>query len=69
MKDSSLTTRTDWSASHCVVELHLSGCHRGKHTQNFWSCDFATSKEIGLIGRVMSAETDTQAEARSEEES
>lgn len=30
MKDSLLTTRMYWSALHCGVELHLSGCHRKK---------------------------------------
>ena len=35
MKDSSLTTCMYWSALHCVVELHLSGLHRKKHTKKF----------------------------------
>jgi hypothetical protein len=33
MKDSLLTTRMCWSALHCVVELHLLGCHREKPHQ------------------------------------
>jgi hypothetical protein len=35
MKDSSLTTHMYWSALHCIVELHLSGLHREKHTKEF----------------------------------
>ena len=53
MKDSLLTTHMYWSALHCIVELHLSGLSVSRcfHT-------------LGLIGRVMSAETEARAEAR-----
>lgn len=53
MKDSLLTTHTYWSALHRVVELCLSGLEV--------SCYFHTH---GLIGRVMSGETEARAEAR-----
>jgi hypothetical protein len=33
MKDSSLITCIYWSNLHCMVELHLSGLHREKHTK------------------------------------
>ena len=54
-------THMYWSALHRIVELHLSRCHREKHTKNFWwcaavSCCFC---RLRLIGRVMSAEVDT----------
>ena len=31
-KDTLLMTRMYWSSLHCIVELHLSGLHREKHT-------------------------------------
>jgi hypothetical protein len=40
------------STLHCIVELHLSGLHREKHTPK------------SLIDRVMSAKADTSAEVR-----
>jgi hypothetical protein len=37
MRDSVLAAHLYWSALHCIVELHLSGHHREKHTKkNFW---------------------------------
>ena len=38
MKDSLLMTHMYWSALHCVVELHLSGCHREKRTKKVVTC-------------------------------
>ena len=59
-------TCMSWFTLHCVVELHLLGLHREKHTKQLLvvcvvSCCFC---KLGLICRVMSAETDTHAEAR-----
>jgi hypothetical protein len=77
MKDSLLPTLMYWSALHCIVELHLSGLHREKHTKNKTKqnktkqnktkllvvcCHFLLL--LGLIGRVMSAETDARIKAR-----
>jgi hypothetical protein len=39
-----------WSALHCVVELHLSGLHRGTHTKKLLWCVlafFAASSDLG----------------------
>jgi len=51
---------------HCVVVLHLSGVYRDT-LENFWWSAAASCGFLGLrlIGRVMSAETDEGAEARS----
>ena len=58
MKNSLLMTHVYWSTLHCVVELHLSGLHREKHTKNFWWCAVVSCCFCGLrlIGRVVSAE-------------
>ena len=62
MKDSLLTTHMYWSALHCVVELHLSGLHREKHTKKtpggvlVASCCFCGLRPLG---RVVSANTDS----------
>ena len=55
-----------WSALCCIVELHLLGLHREKCTKHFWCCAAVSFcfLGIGLIGRVMPAETDSRAEAR-----
>jgi hypothetical protein len=55
-----------WSTLHCVVELHLPGLHKERCAKNLlvvcWT--FLMLLRTQLIGRVMSAETDTRAEAR-----
>jgi hypothetical protein len=55
-------------ALHYVAVFHLWGLHREKHIKkkNFWSCDVVSYLFIGLglIGRVISAETDARTEAR-----
>jgi hypothetical protein len=66
MKDSSLITCMHWSAFHYIIELHLLSIHKEMHKNIFWyhaavSCYFSG---LRLIGRVMSAETDSVAEAR-----
>jgi hypothetical protein len=61
MKDSWLTTCMYWSALHFVVELHLSELHREKCTKTLL---VVCLLRLGLIGRVMSTETDTHAKAR-----
>jgi hypothetical protein len=65
MKDS-LLTHMYWFALHYIVELHLSGLLREKHTKKILVV-FSISyrfRGLGLIGRGMSAETDSHAEAR-----
>ena len=67
-EDSLLTTHIYWDALQCIVELHLSGLHREKHTKKSQnktkqntsggvltavSCCF---HRLGLTARVMSAE-------------
>jgi hypothetical protein len=66
LKDSLLATHMYWFTLHCVVELHLSELHREKYSKNFWWCAAVSCHFHGfrLIGRVMSAETDTCAEIR-----
>jgi len=38
MKEFSLMTCMYWSAVHYIVDLHLSGLHREKHTKNLLEC-------------------------------
>ena len=66
MKDSLLVTCMYRSTLHCVVELHLSGLRREKFTNIFWWCAVVSCHflGLGLIGRVMLAETDSHAEAK-----
>ena len=66
MKDSLLTKCTNWSILHFIIELHLSGLHRENASKNFWWCAAVSCCFFGLwlIGRVMSAETDTHAEGK-----
>ena len=66
IKDSLLRTQMYWSTLQCIVELHLSGLHREKHTKKLVvvCCNFFLSLGLWLIGRVMSAETDSHVEAR-----
>ena len=62
MKDSLLRTCMYWSTLHCIVELHLLGHHREKQTEKLLvvCCSFLLLLRT-LIGRVMSAETDSSA--------
>jgi len=68
VKDSLPVTPMYWSALYRVVELYLSGLSESeKRTKKTFCCCAAVSCcfcELGLIGRVMSAETDSSAEAR-----
>jgi hypothetical protein len=59
MKDALLTRHMYWSALHCIVELQLSGLHREKHNKKLLvvCCSFLPLHGLGLIGRMMSAET------------
>jgi hypothetical protein len=52
-----------WPTFHCVVELHLSGSIERNAPTNFWWCA-AVFLSLGLIGRVISAETDAHSEAK-----
>ena len=68
MNDISLTTHLYWSPSHFFLHLHLSELHRVKLSKkNFWwhavLC-FLLFWGLQPISRVMSAETDSRAEAR-----
>ena len=65
-----LRTHLYWSALHRAVELHLLGLHREKLAKKFlvMCCGFLQLLQMGLIGRMMSAETDSHAEARSVED-
>jgi hypothetical protein len=77
MKDSLITTHMCWFVLNFVVELHLLELHREKHTnqptnqptnkqKKLLVTDVASCCFLGLrlIGRVMSAVTDSCAEAR-----
>ena len=56
-------THMYWSALHCMAELHLSGLHREKCTKNVLVVYYSFLSLLRtLIGRVMSAETDSCAE-------
>ena len=54
MKDSSLTTPLYWFAFPCMDELRLLGFHREKHQEASYHF-----RGLGLIGRVMSDDTDS----------
>jgi len=66
MKDSLLTAHMYWSALHCVVELHLLGLHRENHTKKLLvlCCSFLLLLRTQAGSKMMSAETNTCAEAR-----
>ena len=66
MKDSLLTTCMYWPTLHFIVELPLSELHREKLAKHFRLCAAVPScfLRLRLIGRVMSAETNTRAKAR-----
>ena len=62
MKVSLLMACTYWSALHCIIELLLSGHHREKCTKKLLV--LSLFPRLGPVGRVVSAETDSSAEAR-----
>ena len=66
MKNSLIMTGMYWSALHCIVELHLLRFHREKHTKKLLGCAAVSCClfGLGLIGSLMSAETDARPETR-----
>jgi hypothetical protein len=66
MKDTSLMTHIYLCTIHFIVELILSGLRREKWAKNLSQYAASSCSFFGLqsIGRVMSAETDSHAEAR-----
>jgi hypothetical protein len=66
MKDSLLTAHMYWPALHCIVgPIYQDSIERNAPKNFCWcaeaSCHFL---RLRLIGRVMSAETDSHGEAR-----
>jgi hypothetical protein len=47
-EDSLLTTRTDWSPLHCIVELHLLGPCTGWFCVNLTQLELLQRKELQL---------------------
>ena len=68
MRDSPLATHRYWSALHCTVELHFSGSQREMHQNPSGGVLQFLATPAAAIGRVMSAETDTHAKAKSMED-
>jgi hypothetical protein len=54
-----------WSTLYCIAELHLLEFHRNAPKNVWWQATISCHYwGLRLIGRVMSAKTNTHAEAR-----